>query len=82
MATMEGLHILILLLILTQMISLTGSRPPPDPVACIDGISNCTITNAYASFPDRSAARPVLPTRAASRSSSRPWRPRCRSGVR
>ncbi|RLM61716.1 L-gulonolactone oxidase 2-like [Panicum miliaceum] len=55
MATMEGLQIL-LLLVLTQM-SLTGSRPPPDPVACIDGTSNCTITNAYASFPDRSICR-------------------------
>ena len=42
----------LLLLILAQM-SLTGSSPPPDPVACTNGTSNCIINNAYASFPDR-----------------------------
>ena len=45
-----------MLLVLTQ-ISLTGSSPPRDPVACIDGTSNCTISNAYGSFPDRSICR-------------------------
>ena len=52
---MEGLQILVLL-VLTQ-ISLTGSSPPRDPVACIDGTSNCTISNAYGSFPHRSICR-------------------------
>ncbi|PUZ51179.1 hypothetical protein GQ55_6G159100 [Panicum hallii var. hallii] len=53
-ATVEGQRamLLLLLLVLAQM-SLTGSSPPPDPVACTDGASNCTVTNAYASFPDR-----------------------------
>ncbi|PUZ51389.1 LOW QUALITY PROTEIN: hypothetical protein GQ55_6G181300 [Panicum hallii var. hallii] len=54
MATMEGLQIL-LLLVLTQM-SLTGSRPSAGS-ARIDGTSNCTTTNAYASFPDHSICR-------------------------
>jgi len=64
MATAEGqgpIMQLLLLLILAQM-SLTGSSPPPDPVACAHGTSNCTINNAYASFPDR---RPCHAARAA-----------------
>jgi len=53
---MEGPQILLVLLVVAQ-ISLTGCSPPRDPVACIDGTSNCTISNAYGSFPDRSICR-------------------------
>nr|CAB3482782.1 unnamed protein product [Digitaria exilis] len=54
----------ILLLILTQ-ISLTTSSPPADPVSCITNgtsSSGCTISNAYASFPDRRVCRAAKAT--------------------
>ncbi|CAN6342173.1 unnamed protein product [Urochloa humidicola] len=49
---------ILLLLILTQ-IRLTISSPPLDPVACSNGMSDCTVTNAGGpgSFPDRSICR-------------------------
>ncbi|KAK8956646.1 hypothetical protein KSP39_PZI001016 [Platanthera zijinensis] len=31
--------------------------PPEDPIKCASGETNCTITNSYATFPDRSACR-------------------------
>uniref|UniRef100_K3YN87 FAD-binding PCMH-type domain-containing protein n=1 Tax=Setaria italica TaxID=4555 RepID=K3YN87_SETIT len=51
------MQILLLLLILTLIIRLTSSSPPLDPVACSNGMSNCTVTNANGYFPDRSICR-------------------------
>jgi len=55
MATVDGQRAIMQLLLLAVLaqLSLTGSSPPPDPVACTNGTSNCIINNAYASFPDR-----------------------------
>ncbi|KAL3622319.1 putative L-gulonolactone oxidase 6 [Castilleja foliolosa] len=54
----------ILILIITRAVLCT---PPDDPIHCAspDKNSNCTITNSYGAFPDRStcrAARAVYPT--------------------
>lgn len=44
---------------------MVSSGPPEDPVKCSSQNSNCTITNSYATFPDRTicrAADVVYPT--------------------
>ncbi|CAO2187895.1 unnamed protein product [Urochloa humidicola] len=48
---------ILLLLLLTLTIRLTTSSPPRDPVACSNGFSDCTVTNANGYFPDRSICR-------------------------
>ncbi|PON75496.1 L-gulonolactone oxidase [Parasponia andersonii] len=45
------LHCLLLLL------SVVCCTPPEDPIKCSKGNSNCTITNSYGTFPDRSVCR-------------------------
>lgn len=44
-------------LVLLLLASLTGGSPPPDPVSCARGTSDCTVTSTYGSFPDRAVCR-------------------------
>ncbi|CAI9769617.1 unnamed protein product [Fraxinus pennsylvanica] len=47
------------------LICMVNCSPPEDPVKCTVNNSNCTITNTYGAFPDRSicrAAKVVYPT--------------------
>ncbi|VAI14426.1 unnamed protein product [Triticum turgidum subsp. durum] len=48
---------LLVLLSLGVLVQLAGCSPPPDPVICTHGTSNCTITNTYGSFTDRTICR-------------------------
>uniref|UniRef100_M8BDL0 Uncharacterized protein n=1 Tax=Aegilops tauschii TaxID=37682 RepID=M8BDL0_AEGTA len=44
-------------LLLAILLHLAGGSPPPEPVVCTDGTSNCTVTNSVGSFPDRIVCR-------------------------
>ncbi|KAL6856899.1 hypothetical protein ACP4OV_018281 [Aristida adscensionis] len=39
------------------LLHFAGGSPPPDPVSCARGNSDCTVTNVYGSFPDRAVCR-------------------------
>ncbi|XP_022943972.1 probable L-gulonolactone oxidase 6 [Cucurbita moschata] len=42
---------------LVLLVSVSESTPPEDPIKCRSPNANCTITNAYATFPDRAICR-------------------------
>ncbi|XP_037464079.1 L-gulonolactone oxidase 2-like [Triticum dicoccoides] len=44
-------------LLVATLLHLAGGSPPPEPVVCTDGTSNCTVTNSVGSFPDRIVCR-------------------------
>ncbi|KAJ0836987.1 putative oxidoreductase [Helianthus annuus] len=46
--------VLILKLVVLLIIILANGNPPEEPVKCSNNFTNCTITNSYGVFPDRS----------------------------
>ncbi|KAL6658783.1 hypothetical protein ACP70R_002823 [Stipagrostis hirtigluma subsp. patula] len=55
--TMQSPRAMRVLLLAAAVLHLAGGSPPPDPVACARGTSECTVTNTYGSFPDRTICR-------------------------
>ncbi|TYG41013.1 hypothetical protein ES288_D12G141400v1, partial [Gossypium darwinii] len=51
------LNALVLLKCLFLLVVLVGCSPPGEPVKCSTKDSNCTVTNSYGAFPDRTVCR-------------------------
>lgn len=55
----------VLAVLFLLLIPMAGCSPPAEPVICTQGTSDCTVTNTYGSFPDRTicrAANATFPT--------------------
>ncbi|KAF7112373.1 hypothetical protein RHSIM_RhsimUnG0236000 [Rhododendron simsii] len=50
-------QLFLLLKFTTILFSMVNSSPPEDPIICSSINRNCTITNSYGAFPDRSVCR-------------------------
>ncbi|XP_058190183.1 probable L-gulonolactone oxidase 6 [Rhododendron vialii] len=50
-------QLFLLVKLTTILFSVVNSSPPEDPIMCSSKNRNCTITNSYGAFPDRSVCR-------------------------
>ncbi|XP_039815751.1 L-gulonolactone oxidase 2-like [Panicum virgatum] len=57
MVVQQGARTMHIVLLVLTILRLASSSPPPDPVWCSNGMSDCTITNAHGSFSDRGICR-------------------------
>lgn len=46
-----------LIIVMMMMMCMVDCTPPEDPINCSSKNSNCTVTNSYGSFPDRTICR-------------------------
>lgn len=54
-----------LICVVTLLVRAARSSPPESPIKCVSGTTNCTVTNSYATYPDRTtcrAAQAVFPS--------------------